>query len=184
MFAGDTAVLSRRLFNDLPAILLNLALPGAKGATAAGLFGIARKVASVPLIVRQAFQYVLAPLSSAQAAHDRACMQAIYGFSTRLSIAFVIPLSVLLILIASDILSLFASEAMAALPLLVIQANFRMAFTKHVLVRRGVLAQAHVRAALPAMDAEDVAQIDAWLADIADLLTAEMPAEMPAGAPA
>ena len=112
--------ISRRLFNDLPAVLLNLALPGARGATAAGLFGIARKVASVPLIVRQAFQYVLAPLSSAQAAHDRAGLQAIYGFATRLSIAFVIPLSALLLLLAPDILSLFAPEAAAALPLLLI----------------------------------------------------------------
>lgn len=114
------AAMSRRLFNDLPAILLNLALPGARGATAAGLFGIARKVASIPLIVRQAFQYVLAPLAAAQAAHDRAGMQAIYGFATRISIVLVVPLSALLMLLASDILSLFAPEAAAALPLLLI----------------------------------------------------------------
>jgi O-antigen/teichoic acid export membrane protein len=114
------SAVSRRLFNDLPAILLNLAFPGAKGATAAGLFGIARKVASIPLIVRQAFQYVLAPLATAQAAHDRAGMQAIYGFATRISIALVVPLSALLILLALDILSLFAPEAAAALPLLLI----------------------------------------------------------------
>lgn len=112
--------IARRMFNDLPAVLLNLALPGARGATAAGLFGIARKVSSIPLIVRQAFQYVLAPLVSAQAAHDRAGVQQLYGFSTRLSIAFVVPLSALLILLARDILSAFAPEAMAALPLLVI----------------------------------------------------------------
>jgi O-antigen/teichoic acid export membrane protein len=114
------SAVSRRLFNDLPAILLNLAFPGARGATAAGLFGIARKVASIPLIVRQAFQYVLAPLSSAQAAHDRAGMQSIYGFATRISIVLVIPLSALLMLLASDILSLFAPEAAAALPILLV----------------------------------------------------------------
>jgi O-antigen/teichoic acid export membrane protein len=119
-FALLPSAISRRLFNDLPAVLLNIAFPGTRGAVAAGLFGIARKVASIPLIVRQAFHYVLAPLSSAQAAHDRAGMSAIYGFATRLSIAFVVPLSVLLILLAPDILSLFAPEAMAALPLLVI----------------------------------------------------------------
>jgi O-antigen/teichoic acid export membrane protein len=119
-FALLPSAVSRRLFNDLPAILLNLAFPGARGATAAGLFGVARKVASVPLIVRQAFQYVLAPLSSAQAAHDRAGMQAIYGFSTRLSIVFVVPLAALLMLLASDILSLFAPEASAALPILIV----------------------------------------------------------------
>jgi O-antigen/teichoic acid export membrane protein len=119
-FALLPSAISRRLFNDLPAILLNLAFPAARGATAAGLFGIARKVASVPLIVRQAFQYVLAPLAAAQAAHDRAGVAALYGFATRLSIVFVVPLSALLMLIASDILSLFAPEAAAALPLLVI----------------------------------------------------------------
>lgn len=114
------SAISRRLFNDLPPILLNLMLPGARGATAAGLFGIARKIASVPLIVRQAFHYVLAPLSAAQAAHDRAGVAALYGFATRLSIALVVPLSALLILLAADILSVFAPEAAAALPLLVI----------------------------------------------------------------
>lgn len=114
------SAVSRRLFNDLPAILLNLALPGARGATAAGLFGIARKIASIPLIVRQAFHYVLAPLAAAQAAHDRAGMRIIYGFATRLSIAFVVPLSGLLILLAPDILSVFAPEAAAALPLLIV----------------------------------------------------------------
>ncbi|MBS0503932.1 MAG: oligosaccharide flippase family protein [Proteobacteria bacterium] len=119
-FALLPSAISRRLFNDLPAILLNLSFPGAKGATAAGLFGIARKVSSVPLIVRQAFQYVLAPLAAAQAAHDRAGVAQLYGFATRLSIAFVVPLAALLMLTASDILSLFAPEAAAALPLLII----------------------------------------------------------------
>lgn len=119
-FALLPSAISRRLFNDLPAVLLNLSFPGAKGATAAGLFGIARKVSTVPLIVRQAFQYVLAPLSAAQAAHDRTGVAALYGFATRLSIAFVVPLSALLMLTASDILSAFAPEAAAALPLLVI----------------------------------------------------------------
>ena len=112
--------IARRMFNDLPPIILNLMLPGARGATAAGLFGVARKVASIPLIVRQAFQYVLAPLASAQAAHDRTGVAPLYRFATRLSAAFVIPLAALMILIAPDILSAFAPEAAAALPLLVI----------------------------------------------------------------
>ncbi len=114
------SAVTRRLFNDLPAILLNLALPGAQGAVAAGLFGIARKIASIPLIVRQAFHYVLAPLATAQAAQDRAGISEIYGFATRLSIVLVVPLAALLMLIAADILSLFAPEAMAALPLVMI----------------------------------------------------------------
>jgi 4-hydroxy-tetrahydrodipicolinate synthase len=59
---------------------------------------------------------------------------------------------------------------MRSLPLLVIQANFRMRFTKHVLTRRGVLHGDAVRARLPALDEHDIAEIDAWLARIDDLL--------------
>lgn len=62
---------------------------------------------------------------------------------------------------------------MRTLPLLVIQLNFRMAFTKHVLTRRGVLGNQLVRAKVPAMDALDVAEIDAWLELCADLMTVE-----------
>jgi 4-hydroxy-tetrahydrodipicolinate synthase len=62
---------------------------------------------------------------------------------------------------------------MRTLPLLVIQFNFRMAFTKHVLTRRGVLTNQVVRAKVPPMDAQDVAEIDAWLDACADLMTVE-----------
>jgi O-antigen/teichoic acid export membrane protein len=118
--ALSPSAIARRTLNDLPPIILNMALPGAQGATAAGLFGIARKIASVPLIVRQAFLYVLAPLSSAQAALDRAAIAPLYAFSSRLSAALVLPLGGLLILLASDILSLFGPGAEAALAALVI----------------------------------------------------------------
>lgn len=64
---------------------------------------------------------------------------------------------------------------MRTLPLLVIQANLRMLFTKHVLVRRGVLATAAVRAKLPALDSHDIAEIDAWLDVARDLLSADAP---------
>ncbi len=63
--------LARRLLIDAPALVLNLMFPGAAGAAAAGLFEIARKLSTVPYVVRQAFQYVLGPLSSAQAHADR-----------------------------------------------------------------------------------------------------------------
>ncbi|MGY6248552.1 dihydrodipicolinate synthase family protein [Bosea thiooxidans] len=58
------------------------------------------------------------------------------------------------------------------LPLLVIQANFRMAFTKYVLTRRGLLSNHLCRAPVPALDETDRAEIDAWLASVADLLAA------------
>src|SRR3546814_16227583 len=41
--------LSRRLLIDAPPVILNLMLPGARGATAAGLFEIARKISTIPL---------------------------------------------------------------------------------------------------------------------------------------
>lgn len=124
--ALSPSAIARRILNDLPPIILNLILPGAQGATAAGLFGIARKVASVPLIVRQAFLYVLAPLSSAQAALDRAKIAPLYAFSSRLSVALVLPIGGLLILLGSDILSLFGPGAETAMPALVILTLGRM----------------------------------------------------------
>jgi len=56
------------------------------------------------------------------------------------------------------------------LPLLNFQAVFRMAMTKEVLRRRGVIAATHVRAAGPRFDAGDLVELDALLADVADLM--------------
>ncbi len=93
-------------------------LPGARGAAAAGLFEIARRISTVTHFVRQAFQYVLAPLSSAQARVDRAAIAPLYGFASRVSTALVVPLGGLLIFAGSDILSVYRDEAAAALPVL------------------------------------------------------------------
>jgi O-antigen/teichoic acid export membrane protein len=112
------ANISRRLLIDAPPVILNLMLPGARGAIAAGLFEIARKIATVPLIVRQAFQYVMAPLSAAQASLDRAQIGPLYRFASRVSTALVVPLAGQLIFASADILSLYRPEARAALPLL------------------------------------------------------------------
>ncbi len=119
-FATMPPNLTRRAFNDLPPIILNMLIPGSGGAVAAGLYGIARKIASVPLIVRQTFLYVLAPLSSAQAAVDRKHIAPLYRFSNRLSAVIVIPLAGLIIILGRDILSVFEPAAAAALPVLVI----------------------------------------------------------------
>lgn len=114
------AAVSRRLLIDAPPVVLNLMLPGSRGAVAAGLFEIARKISTIPLIVRQAFQYVMAPLSSAQAHHDRAAIAPLYKFAARVSTALVVPLAGLLIFGGADILSFYAPAARAALPLLVL----------------------------------------------------------------
>ncbi len=112
------ANLSRRLLIDAPPVVLNLLLPGARGAVAAGLFEIARKISTIPLIVRQSFQYVMAPLSSAQAQADRAAIGPLYRFASRVSAALVVPLAGLLVFAGADILSVYRPEAAAALPLL------------------------------------------------------------------
>jgi O-antigen/teichoic acid export membrane protein len=119
------ANLSRRLLIDAPPIVINLMLPGARGAAAAGLFEIGRKLSTVPHIVRQAFQYVLAPLSSAQARSDRAAIAPLYHFATRVSTALVVPLAGLMIFTGADLLSVYRPEAAAALPLLAILSAAR-----------------------------------------------------------
>ena len=61
------------------------------------------------------------------------------------------------------------------LPLLNFQAVFRMAMTKEVLRRRGVITAIHVRAAGPLLDAGDQRELDALLADVADLMPLPAP---------
>ena len=117
--------LARRALIDAPPVVLNLLLPGARGASAAALFEIARKISTVPLIVRQAFQYVLGPLSSAQAHVDRAQVAPLYQFASRVSTALVVPLAGLLVFAGVDVLSLYRPEAQAALPLLFILVGAR-----------------------------------------------------------
>lgn len=80
-----------RLFSDAPPLILNLIIPGAAGASAAGLFAIARKIASGVQLIRQAFSYVMAPLASEAARHDMRHVAEIYGFATRLTIVVATP---------------------------------------------------------------------------------------------
>lgn len=113
-------IMARRAFNDLPPVLLSLTIAGTAGLQASGLYVIARKVASVPLIVRQAFLYVLAPLSSAQAKVDRSAIAPLYSFSNRLAAVIMLPLAMAIALIGDVILMIFPREASAALPILIV----------------------------------------------------------------
>jgi dihydrodipicolinate synthase/N-acetylneuraminate lyase len=61
------------------------------------------------------------------------------------------------------------------LPLLNMQAVFRMRLTKEVLARRGVITQTHVRAPNPDMDAGDFSELDEMLAELADILDPKRP---------
>ncbi|HET9427461.1 MAG TPA: polysaccharide biosynthesis protein [Allosphingosinicella sp.] len=119
------ANLARRMLIDAPPLAINFMLPGAAGASAAGLFEVGRKLSTVPYIVRQSFQYVLAPLSSAQAHADRRQIAPLYHFASRVSTALVVPLAGLMIFAGPDVLSVYRREAQAALPILVILSAAR-----------------------------------------------------------
>ncbi|HEY0412231.1 MAG TPA: polysaccharide biosynthesis C-terminal domain-containing protein [Allosphingosinicella sp.] len=121
------ANVSRRLLTDAPALVVNLLIPGAGGAIASGLFEIARKIATLPLAVRQAFQYVMAPLAAHQARADRTQIAPLYHFASRCSTALVVPLAGLLAFAGVDLLSVYRPEAMAALPLLYVLVAARAA---------------------------------------------------------
>jgi O-antigen/teichoic acid export membrane protein len=118
---------SRRLLVDAPAVIINFLLPGTRGADASGLFEIARKLATLPLAVRQAFQYVMAPVAAHQARADRAALGPLYHFASRLSTALVVPLAGWLAFAGPDILSIYRPEVRAALPLLYILVAARAA---------------------------------------------------------
>lgn len=103
-----------RLFGDAPALILNLLIPGAGGAAAAGLFTIARKLSSVVQLVRIAFVYVLAPLAASAERADRAQVAAIYAYATRLISAIALPLAAVLAAGSSSLLGLFGAGAHVA----------------------------------------------------------------------
>jgi hypothetical protein len=109
---------ARRFLIDGPAMIINMLLPGARGAVASGLFEIARKLATLPLAVRQAFQYVMAPLAAHQARADRARIAPLYRFASRLSTALVVPLAGWLAFAGPDILSIYRPEVGALCPAL------------------------------------------------------------------
>ncbi|MFA7440065.1 MAG: polysaccharide biosynthesis protein [Sphingomonadaceae bacterium] len=117
--------LSRRALIDAPPLLLNLLIPGGKGAAAAGLFEIGRKISTIPHIVRQSFQYVLAPFAAAGARANRQELKPLYHFAARASAALVVPLAGLVVFAGPLILRIYVSEAAAALPVLIILAGAR-----------------------------------------------------------
>jgi len=103
-----------RLFGDAPAIVLNMLIPGAAGASAAALYTIGRKISSVVQLVRVAFVYVLAPLASSALRHDMNHVRPIYAYATRLITAVVTPLTLVLSAATIPMLAVFGHGANAA----------------------------------------------------------------------
>jgi O-antigen/teichoic acid export membrane protein len=109
-----------RVFSDVATVIANLLAPGAAGASAAGIYAIARKVSSIPQIVRQTFSYVLGPIAAAAARGDRATIQGLYDFASRLSLMMALPTCAALIAAGPAILGTFTNQARAGLPILAI----------------------------------------------------------------
>ena len=109
-----------RTFSDMPIIILNILLPGAAGANAAGLYSLARKVSSIPQLVGTVFSHVLAPVAASSENREVATIQSLYSFSIRLSILLSLPTTIILIIYADSLLSLFVTGAAAAWPIVVI----------------------------------------------------------------
>lgn len=103
-----------RLFGDAPALVLNMLIPGAAGASAAALFTIARKISSAVQLVRIAFVYVLAPLASSALKHDIAHVRDIYSYAVRFILVIALPLAVTLSAATHPIMGVFGKGADAA----------------------------------------------------------------------
>jgi len=117
LYAGLSVLPSNivgRIFADAPPLVLNALIPGAAGASAAGLFAIARKIASGVQLIRQAFSYVMAPLASEAIRHDKRHVAEIYGFATRLTILVATPVVCTIAGGGRALLALFGSAAQVA----------------------------------------------------------------------
>lgn len=113
--------------SELPILLLNIMLPGAQGAHAAALYGAGRRIASALVVVRQSFEYVIAPFATASKAaeqHDK--LNDMYAFSTRLICCLIVPIAALLLLIRHEILWFWPQEFYAAAAVVLVLALGRM----------------------------------------------------------
>ncbi len=111
----------KRSFADIPAIALNMMLPGAAGATAAAIYAIGRKISSVLQLVRLSFGYVMSPLASTQAAAvNIAAVAPLYAFATRLATVGILPLTVGLLAVGPGLLGIFGVPAHLGYPVLAV----------------------------------------------------------------
>jgi len=128
-FLSGTSVLPAnilgRVFSDVATVIANLLAPGSAGASAAGIYTIARKVSSIPQIVRQTFSYVLGPIAAAAARGDRATIQGLYDFANRLSLALALPTCAALIAAGPALLGLFGKSAESGIMILAILTTSR-----------------------------------------------------------
>lgn len=103
--------LAKKWHSVLPVLFLNFLLPGARGAEAAGIYGVARKIVSALNVFRESFEYVLAPMTSAKAlVENKPQLREMYAFATRISIAAFIPTATYVVFMRDEFLRLSGSE--------------------------------------------------------------------------
>ena len=111
----------KKLYQFLPVTFLNALIPGAAGASAVAVYSVARKFASMLTVVRQTFEYVLAPFASDR--HGKADMVGlhnVYAFATRMILSVFIPIATALIVLAGDFLGLIRPEFLAGVGALIV----------------------------------------------------------------
>lgn len=117
----------KKLFSEFPIMFLNFLLPGAEGAAAGGYYAVARKLASVLQVVRLTFEYVMAPLAAEKDGRgDRAALQEMYAFATRISFFIALPVGAALILARHDVLAAMKPEFQAASGAIAVLVSGRM----------------------------------------------------------
>ena len=111
----------KKLYQFLPVTFLNAMIPGAAGASAVAVYSVARKVASMLTVVRQTFEYVLAPFASDRhGKEDIVGLHNVYAFATRIILAVFIPIATALIVLGKDFLALIRPEFLSGTLALVI----------------------------------------------------------------
>ena len=111
----------KRLHQFLPVFFLNFLLPGAEGAAAVAIYSVARKIVSGLTVVRQTFEYVLAPFASER--HGKADIEGlrnVYAFATRMILAVFIPIATALMVLGDDLLGLLKPEFLMGVTALII----------------------------------------------------------------
>lgn len=97
----------KRLHSNFPIFVLNALIPGAAGAIAVAVYAVARKIVSSLQVIRQSFEYVIAPLASAEnAMKDRASLRDMYAFATRIIISLFLPVGMAVFALRHDIAAL------------------------------------------------------------------------------
>lgn len=118
---------SKKLHAYLPVYFLNFLIPGTAGVTIVGIYAMARKIVSVLQVIRDSFEYVLAPVASAKkSAAAYQSLSDIYAFSTRFICASFIPAATLVIVFSDNLLALAGPQYLAGSGALVVLVMGRL----------------------------------------------------------